>query len=248
MRSIERELFLAAITFPLKPITAIKFSTSVKHSHEQTLVSTEASSHWCLSSSSGEAGVCPRAPLPSSFILCDLTKSNERAILNYVLAQSRRKENPIWEVAEAALPLSSSFSPWLKESSRQHHSQLKGGRGFLCCPVKVQETKQSCCLTLVTSGQQQVQGAPAHSCKPFWQYCTLKGISLLGLGFQTTSQQLKRVKAAKVSKLGPKLKLYIKFKMALGLHPFLPRGKKPSDHYMKFSAVLFVFHLTLFCV
>lgn len=69
-------------------------------------------------------------------------------------------------------------------------------------------------------------------------------MSLLGLGFQTTSQQLIRVTAAKVSKL----KLYIKFKMHLGLHPFLPRGKKPSDHYMKFSTVLFVFHLTLFCV
>lgn len=94
---------MTAITFPLKPITATKFSTSVKHSHKQTLVSTDTPSHWCLSSSSGEAGVCPRAPLPSYFILCDLTKSNKRAILRYVLTQPRKKENLSWEVAKAVL-------------------------------------------------------------------------------------------------------------------------------------------------
>lgn len=40
--------------------------------------------------------------------------------------------------------------------------------------------------------------------------------------------QVKIVMTAKVSKLRPKVKLCIKSKMDLGLHPFLPRGKKPQ--------------------
>lgn len=87
-----------------------------------------------------------------------------------------------------------SFSPWQQGSSKQHCSQLKEGKGFLCCPVKGQETKKSCSLALITSGQHQVedwQADPAHSCdSPFCLCCTLKLMSVFGLGFQTTCQQL----------------------------------------------------------
>lgn len=193
-----RQPLLAAISSPLKPITAIKFSMSVKHSQKQTVVSAETCSHWCLTSS-GEAGVCSRSPLPSCFVPCDLTKSNRRTELSSALTQTRKKSQLVSGKDSFAFqlspgPLSSSSSPWLLGSSKRHCSQLREGRGFLCCPVKAQETKSSCSLALITSGQDQVQDwqvAPAHSCNsPFCPYCTLKLMTVFGLGFQTTSQQL----------------------------------------------------------
>lgn len=184
VRSVERQPLLAAVTSSLKPVTVIKFSTSVKHSHKPTLVSAETSSHWCLSSL-GEAGVCPRSPLPSLFIPCDLTKTKGRADLSFTM---KNKDNLSWEVAKAAFPfqlnlgpISSSSNPWLQGRRKQHCSQLRDGKGFLRCPAKRQETKKSCSLALIVLGQHQTQDwqvAPAHSCdSPFSPFCTLKLMS-----------------------------------------------------------------------
>lgn len=160
--SIERQPLLAAMTSLLKSVTAITLSTSLKHSHKQTLVSAETSSHWCLSS--GEAGVCPRSPLPSHFIPCDLTKKNGREDLSWALTQPRKNRKSQRGGGKGSFafqlspgPLSSSSSPWLQGSSKQHCSQLREGKGFLCCPVKGQGTKKSHSLTLITSGHHQVQ-------------------------------------------------------------------------------------------
>lgn len=123
--------------------------------------------------------------------------------------------------------LSSSFSPWLQESSKQQHSQLKEGKGFLCCPVKGQEKRHHAAWLWPGSG------LTGSSC----QQLPSTILSVLHIKMDVTFRpgisshkpaaqlQVKRVMAAKLSKLGPKSKLYIKSKMHLGLHPFLPRGK-----------------------
>lgn len=64
-------------------------------------------------------------------------------------------------------------------------------------------------------------------------------------GISAAQLQLKRVMAAKVS---PSWNWTLSSKCILDFIPSSPGVKIRSDHYMKFSTVLFVFHLTLCCV
>lgn len=230
---------MTAITFPLKPITAIKFSASVKHSHKEPLVSIETPSHWCLSSSSGEAGGCPRAPLPSYFILCDLTKSNKSnsELCIYTVKEKRKSQ---LGGSEGSLAFQPSTEPLLLILSLAEEEQE-------AAPLSAERRQRFPLLASKRSGAKAVMqpglddirtaagsGLTVSSC-PQQQSTILSVLHIKmdaifrpGISNHKPAAQLqvKVVMTAKVSKLRPKLKLCIKFKMNLGLHPFLPRGKK----------------------